>query len=164
MLTTPFTPQRLATRSDNENLLRLIVFEVAGYWLALPITAVIKVIPCPAIISNNNQGIGMVNLGSAVVSVVDLQFRFTSKSLVDPQFLILTFSQRREVFAIPTDRVPGMVEASLEQILPLPPAYRQVDALGLCSHMAVLEQEKVTIYLLDVGSFTIDVTKQLLNG
>ncbi|MCS6960672.1 MAG: chemotaxis protein CheW [Pseudanabaenaceae cyanobacterium SKYGB_i_bin29] len=164
MLTTPFTPQRLATRSDNENLLRLIVFAVADYWLALPINAVIKVIPCPSIISNNDQGLGMVNVGNTVVSVVDLHFRFTAKGLANPRFLILSFSQRREVFGIPTDQVPGMVEVSLEQILPLPTAYRQVDALGLCSHMAILAQEKVTVYLLDVGSFTIDVTKQLPNG
>ncbi len=155
MLITPFTPKRLARKNDNDDLLRLVVFDVAGFWLALPISAVIKVIPCPSIISNNHQGIGLVNLGKASVSVVDLHLRFSQKPLESPQFLIITFSQKREVFAIATDRVPGMVEVSLENIVPLPPSYRQVDALGIASHLAVIEQEQetISIYILEVGSF-----------
>ncbi|PLS69712.1 MAG: hypothetical protein CV045_00560 [Cyanobacteria bacterium M5B4] len=158
MLTTPFAAQRLSGKNDNNDLLRLVLFDVWGYWLALPIASVIKVIPCPPVISSNHQGIGLINLGHTCISVVDLHFRFSQKPLESKQFLILTFSQRREVFGIPTDRVPGMVEVPLENIVPLPSSYRQVDILGLASHMAVLEQEQesISIYLLDVGSFNFN--------
>jgi purine-binding chemotaxis protein CheW len=153
MLTTPFAPKRLAGKNEKNELLRLVVFNVADYWLGIPIGSVIKVIPCPPIVSNNNQGIGMITMGHYSITVVDLHFRFTQEPLPSPQFLILTFTVRREIFAIPTDRVPGMVEIPLESIVPLPPSYRQVDTLGCTSHMAVLEQEGITVYLLDLGSF-----------
>lgn len=158
MLTTPFVPKRLAGKNESTELLRLVVFNVADYWLGMPISSVIKVIPCPPMVSNNNQGISMIRIGHHSITVVDLYFRFNKQTIPDPQFLILTFTSRREVFAIPTDRVPGMVEVPLESIVPLPPSYRQVDALGLASHIAVVEQEEevFSIYLLEVGSFEFD--------
>jgi len=155
MLTTPFVPKRLAGKNEATELLRLVVFNAAEYWLGMPISSVIKVVPCPTIISNNNQGIGMIRMGHHSITVVDLYFRFNQQPIASPQFLILTFTARREVFAIPTDRVPGMVEVPLESIVPLPPSYRKVDALGLASHMAVVEQEEevFSIYLLELGNF-----------
>ncbi len=62
------------------NDLKAIVFPVGLYTLALPISLVLKVIPCPPISHRSSNGLGIVNFGDQTITIIDLHFKLASSS------------------------------------------------------------------------------------
>ncbi len=112
------------------------------YLFALPVEAVAKAIVYPAHKIILQDGIGMMNLGSRSVTIVDLRQKLTT---IDPQtdpskFLILFNTQGGELCGLPVKDAPILLDLPLGKIRPLPAAYRQVNQLSFASHLAIVPQ------------------------
>ena len=141
---------------DDSIASKFIVFKIAEYHLALPISVVLKVLNCAAAGSEFTT-MGILQLGRHTIRVVDLQERLHSgNSGEKPRnspFLVISRTPGGELCGIPVEEPPNLVELPLETIQTLPKADRySKPALNLVSHVAVLSQEKVTttIFLLDL--------------
>ncbi|MFN6500934.1 MAG: chemotaxis protein CheW [Nostoc sp. DedQUE01] len=172
MLNTPFPFKRLSGTVSDRDSLRVVVFAIADYLFALPVGAVLKVIPCPPISSTVESGIGMVDLGTQTIAIVDLRQKFIPQvqaqqghqvlSSVDAsgRFLLLTQTRTGEICGFPVDKPPALIDIPLEAVRLVPWSYRQVAELNCISHMAVLSvapnEEPLKVLLLGMNQILAD--------
>jgi len=142
---------------DDSTVSKFIVFKIAEYYLGLPISHVLKVINCSSAISSGLNTMGVIYLGRHTIRVLDLHEQLHSDSSghlpSNQPFLVLTRTSGGELYAIPVEEPPNLVELPLEMIRTLPKADRySKPVLNLVSHAAVISQENVTttIFLLDL--------------
>jgi purine-binding chemotaxis protein CheW len=142
---------------DESKAGKLIVFKIADYLLALPISDVLKVINCSAVENRGLRTMGVIQLGPHTIRILDLHLpQLNSGGL--PQlpgnqpFLVITRTPQGELYAIAVDEPPNLMEIPLEMMRSLPPSHRQSSGLEMVSHAAVISQDEVTttIFLLDV--------------
>lgn len=146
----PPSQQRLSDIATiNQPGLRAIVFEIDNYRFALPIDAVLKIVPCPPLSSPIQDGIGIADWEAQTITVIDLYQKFfqptaqnSQKSPYNNRFLILTMTQDREICGFAIDRSPTLMDIPLNDIRSVPLSYRQVAELGFVSHMAILSNER----------------------
>ena len=147
MINTTRPLQRLSDNTTiNQEGVRVIVFAIREYMFALPIEAVLKIIPCPPLNSPIKNGIGMVDWEAQTVTVIDLSQNLVSSavqesgsdSLCDPCFLILTQTDQDELCGFVIEKSPTLIDIPLNDIRSVPLSYRQVAELSFVSHMAIL--------------------------
>jgi len=170
MLTVPFPFKRLSGTANECDSLRVIVFAIADYLFALPVGAVLKIISCPPISSTVESGIGIADLGSQTITILDLRQKLVSQPQarqvdeVSPvptfqRFLLLTQTRTGELCGIPVDKPPSLIDIPLETVRPVPLSYRQVAKLSFASHMAVLPEgqgESINVFLLSMNQILAD--------
>lgn len=140
-------------------LVRFVVFEVGHLTLALPISAVAKVVNLGTIQGSGQSAWGVVTLGDQPYTVIDLH-QYLFKSPLSPQqtpgYLVLTALAMGELLGIPVVETPALVDVPSDRVRLLPPAYRQADTLALASHIArwsdAVTGEERTFFVLDVNS------------
>jgi chemotaxis signal transduction protein len=150
MLTSSLLLKRLSSVNNDGETIRTIVFALADidrtsmaqYLFALPVEAVEKAIAYPSERAMLKDGIGMLNLGSQTITIVDLRQKFAK---IDPQedssrFLILFHTQTGELCGLPVKDAPAMIDIPLDTIRSIPLAYREVNQLSFVSHMAIVPQ------------------------
>jgi chemotaxis signal transduction protein len=151
MQTPSLLPKRLSSVSDDDDTLRTVVFSLADmentsisqYIFALPVEAVDRAIVYPSERAILRDGIGMINLGTQTLTIVDLRQKFTT---IDPQqdsskFLILFHTQAGELCGLPVKEAPVLLDIAPDTIRSIPLAYREVNQLSFVSHMAIVPQE-----------------------
>ncbi len=183
--------KRLSSTSTDSDTLRIIVFNlsikpssveadqdseitpqsndgvISEYLFALPITAVLKAITCPPVKWVVDSGIGMADVDSQNVTVLDLRHHFLNSnpkrqetSISDQvvnsdQFLILLKTRTDELCGIPVAHPPVLTDIPLSAIRPVPLSYRQAAGLSLASHMAILSETEgkkpVKVFLLGMN-------------
>ncbi len=175
MFDTTIQLKRLSSTSTDSDTLRVIVFNLsieplspqADYLFALPITAVLKAITCPPIKWVVESGIGITDVDSQNITVLDLRHHFFSSnperkenSISDPmvnsdQFLILLKTRTEEMCGIPVAHPPILTDIPLSAIRPVPLSYREAAGLSLASHMAILSETEgkkpVKVFLLGMS-------------
>lgn len=139
---------------------KFIVFKIAEYLLALPISEVLKVINCASIINKKLNIMGVVQLGTHTIQVLDLHEQLTGRqnlsnrdNLLNHQsFLVITRTSQGELCGILVDEPPNLLEIASEMMRSLPHSSSHNSALKFVSHAAVITQEEVTttIFLLDL--------------
>ncbi len=163
---------KLSHRS-NEEALRAVIFNVCDRVFAIPVGAVQKIVVCPPITNKIQQGIGLVNIDSQPVTIVDLGYQLNpnySRSIdannLD-RFLILVRTQSQENCAIVTDSSPLLTDIPLANIQPVPPSYYQIMQLNFASHMALMpsltpeksqEQNSTNIFILGMEKILLSLT------
>jgi chemotaxis signal transduction protein len=115
---------------------------MAQYLFALPVEAVEKAIVYPTVRAVLKDGIGIINLGEKILTIVDLRHKFTT---IDPQhdsskFLILFHTQTGELCGLPVKDAPVLLDIEPDTIRSIPLAYREVNQLSFASHMAIIPQ------------------------
>ncbi len=165
MLTPALRPQRLSNSNDDDDTIRTIVFALADieqtsmskYLFALPVAAVHKAIVYPVDRAVLKDGIGMINLGGKMLTIVDLRQKFAN---IDPQqdsskFLILFHTQSGELCGLPVKNAPELSDIAPNHIRSIPLAYREANQLNFVSQMAIIPQENglepLQILLLGIG-------------
>lgn len=141
-----------------------MVFTIAGHLLALPVTAIHRVMATPTLLNINSSGLSLVNLSGFNVTVLDLHpwlntvkptgFNFLkSKPENKGRFLIIAYSQPGMLNGILADEPPTLIELPLSAIRAFPRNYHQATPLGIASHIAVVPQEvgTLTIFLLKIN-------------
>jgi chemotaxis signal transduction protein len=143
------TPQSVAVE-------KFVVFTIADYSLALPIVEVLRVVNCPAKTSSELEEIGMIQIDRYVIRVLDLYQQLNAEAVSqlprDPSFLVIVQSAEGELWGIPVDEPPSVIEFPLQMMRPLPKSGEQFNLLKIASHVAVIsqEQETTTIFLADL--------------
>ncbi len=162
MYSSYFSPKRLSHITSDIKLLKVLVFEMKNYFLALPLTVIFKVINCPPITDTTDSSLGIVDFEGQPVTVVNLAQKLSPQSLttqkLQQRFLILSQTRRGELCGIPIDKSPALIELPMDNISSLPMAARQVYPANIATHVAILPKPEgsVKIFLLgmaDIASF-----------
>ena len=156
MLNSHFPPQRLSHLTSEVNLLKVLVFEMANYFFALPINVVFKVINCPPVTENEDGSLGIADFEGQTITVINLAQKL-SRNLatqhIQKRFLILSQTSQGELCGIPLDQSPALIELPMDNIRPLPLSARQVKPLSIATHVAILPKPEgsLKIFLLGMG-------------
>ncbi|NEP32435.1 MULTISPECIES: hypothetical protein [Moorena] len=155
--------------------IRVIVFKIAKYWLALPMTVVLNVRDFPSNIRESSRDNRLIHLDNRTLTLLPLkpilvkptkaklpisqglgETAAVTKSPIDlsnvGEFLIIVKTPGGDACAIPVERLPTMIDLPLSTIRKLPDYYSETYLLGMANYVAVwqYEAEKLTIFLLDL--------------
>lgn len=150
----PLVPKP-ATQDSSESL-KVIVFTIAGYRLALPLDGVVRVVNCPLELHTASGIVELFQLGQHTITVLNLHrhlaLKQASQNEAAGHFLVVTRTSQAELCAIRVDAPPDLVDLLPSTLRKLPDAYRQGHPLNIASRVAVLPQGKSTaaIFVLDM--------------
>ncbi|MFO8041087.1 MAG: chemotaxis protein CheW [Sodalinema sp.] len=127
---------------------KLVVLNVEQDEYGIPINQVIRVLPTAEIHGTFNYGHGLIQNQGKTISVLDLGvLLFKNPPNLEPNYLLICQNQSGEEFAIPTDRLPRVLDVAEEQLADVPASYRQ-GPFGLALEKVVnLPEDQVLLYL-----------------
>lgn len=139
--------------SDSAAVGKFIVCQIADSLLALPIATVLKVINCPSPESGDTNNTGLIHIGRHTVTLLDLHQRLAYGCPQQNSPFLVIVQLTNELWAIPVDEPPNLVELPRDSIRALPQSYRHHGWQDIASYVAVIsEAEKtLTIFLLDIN-------------
>jgi chemotaxis signal transduction protein len=149
-------PLSFAPASSDDDTRKVIMFNVARYWFALPIAVVLKVVNFPPEFRTTLNEVGLVDLGDRAIALLDLRPKVNSLDTTlrgeRGRFLTIVQVSDKELCAIPVDRPPTLRDISLADVRSLPESAAIVPPLNLASHVAVLNSEDppLEVFLLDL--------------
>jgi purine-binding chemotaxis protein CheW len=158
----PFDENIPAASIIDNKTLKAITFDLAGYWIAIPISYVVKVINAPPGQISQANGVGLVHLSNYAITVVDLHQRLNlGQSNIDSQnqkFLIVIRIGNSDLCSVPVSEPPTLLDIPLAEIRQLPNSYRRSHPLGIASHVAMVsykededqEEETLEVFVLDM--------------
>ncbi|UBF27943.1 hypothetical protein K9N68_08615 [Kovacikia minuta CCNUW1] len=141
-------PPQLPQQQTEPPSCQAIVFQIAGRWLALPHTALLRVVHQPTL-NRTGHTDQLVYLGKQPLSIVDLRPLLTAGSrgklgaqpqsiVTEPPFLIIAAVETTPI-GIPVDQPPVLLELPLAAAKALPPAYYNAIG-GISSHVVAVPQ------------------------
>ena len=132
---------------------KFIVCQIADSLLALPIATVLKVINCPPPASGDTHNTGLIHIGRHTVTLLDLHQRLAYGCPQQRSPFLVIVQLATELWAIPVDEPPNLVELPKDSIRALPQSYHHHGWQDIVSYVAAIsEAEKtLTIFLLDIN-------------
>lgn len=152
------TPSPSISRSQIESF-KVVVFQVAGHWLALPTSAVLKITRLSQREPEKVKGDGLTTWNNLPLVYLDLSSLLSSQQQIrlfpplgsqlpgSHELVIIAQARASEPCAISVDKPPTVMELSLSEIQPLPPHYQHAIA-GIADHIAVISDQGSTINIL----------------
>ena len=148
--------------SQNTETCKAIVINIAGHLLALPVSAVFKVIRSSFVYSSNLGENRLIHIEEQTLPLIDLyplleevkpsnDSNFFDLTSEEEKFLVLAKSEAGKLVAIVVDEPPSLMDLPLSQIYTLPPSQQQ--SLGnIASHIAIVPHQNahLTVMLLDI--------------
>ena len=140
--------------------LKVVLFSVGSLNCAFRLDPVYKVVSSPQLYGSGDSWVGLTHLGDREVTVLDINKRlFPSdrhEASLKVRYLIVVQNQRGELYGIPVEKVPVLMSIPFANIRVLPETFRQSNALGVASHVAVVSSanSSMTLFLLDVESLS----------
>jgi chemotaxis signal transduction protein len=141
--------------STQKEMVRLIVFAIAGYRLGLPLDQILRVVNCPdELKAQTPEVLELLPLGQQTLSVLNLRSQLSlnqAQNTFESDFLVVA-KVGTELCAIRVDAPPDLIEVEAATIRQLPAPYRQGHPLSIASQVVVLPQGKATlaIFLLEL--------------
>jgi len=155
---------------DDSQVSKFIVFKIADYLLALPLSNVLKVVNySPVAVQAGTpllRTMGVVQIGKHTIRVLNLHTLLASLTLRYQQlssaglpqlplkqpFLLIARVAMGELYGIWLEEPPNLLELHNEMLRTIPKSERQSGTLEIISHAAVISENNVTttIFLLDV--------------
>jgi purine-binding chemotaxis protein CheW len=147
--TTINSPRLSSNNLIAESRLKFIAFKVINSWFALPIEAVLKIIPCPPIDGEIRECLGLVEWERQTITIIDLAQKLQpSKSStlstknVAKSSLILVQTNSAELCGFLCNQDITLINIDPKNISSIPSSYRQVAEFGVISKIATLPQEE----------------------
>lgn len=175
-VTSTVTPiYSFADRTSESEVCRAVVFTIAHHHLALPLTAVLKVVPRSiaqsdaaqnqSIVYLENQPLTLLNLHACLAAIpssdsaIDLRSTTLSSPEKSGQLLLIVGLAGDPQWAIAVDQPPTLMELPLSTVRLLPPTYRQ-QIRHIACHVAVLTKppDLLTILLLNLKQAAIGLS------
>lgn len=172
--TTLTTPNFAATPGPNQTpTLKLIIFklkaeadpnaalEPISLYLGVPIEQVARIVRYGAVHGSGQTLAGVATVGEQQVTILDLRQTVFCVPSQQTNFLVILKSAAAELIGIPVAQSPALVDVPIADLRILPATYRQLDTLGMASHVSVAETEeegRQTIFLLDLEKVLALVT------
>ncbi len=170
MTLAPHSTQPASPITSSAKLLRMVTFTIADYRLALPMSAVLRVVNCPPQLSQDPGKVEFVHLGQHSIMILNLHQRLTlNRHQPRPQqgqFLIVTQAVQQDLCAIRVDTPPDVMELPTQVMRQLPAAYEQGHPLSIASHVAVLPEDPsaTSIFILDMQRTVQILTEKKRKG
>ncbi|MBN8559500.1 MAG: chemotaxis protein CheW [Leptolyngbya sp. UWPOB_LEPTO1] len=141
-------------------MMRLVVFTIAGYRFGLPLESILRVVNVPEELKSSASGmLEVVPVGEYTLTVLNLRSQLSMtqgqaqavSTRSQAEFLVVT-QVETELCALRVDAPPDLIEIDAAAIRQLPAPYRQGHPLSIASHVVVLPQGKATlaIFLLEM--------------
>ncbi|WNZ44696.1 chemotaxis protein CheW [Leptolyngbya boryana CZ1] len=141
-------------------MMRLVVFTIAGYRFGLPLESILRVVNVPEELKSSASGmLEVVPVGEYTLTVLNLRSQLSMtqgqaqavSTRSQAEFLVVT-QVEAELCALRVDAPPDLIEIDAAAIRQLPAPYRQGHPLSIASHVVVLPQGKATlaIFLLEM--------------
>lgn len=153
-----FTSSQSHAASAEESC-KAVILKSSGYLLALPATAVLKIVPFSAVKSRENGGLVMwqdqplmlLNLHPLLAPMDPEPWPASESPPVQKKFWVVARSQNIDRCAIEADELPTFQEIPLSKVQPLTPHHYRLTG-GVASHVAIFPYRGViaTILLLDL--------------
>lgn len=134
---------------------KMIVFTVGNFELALPIEIVHKVLNQIPVYGSGLNGVGIAHVGDLEVTVIDLHRQLFQTSIINEAgkkgYLLVIHTKDAELYGIPVSSVPVLMDLPMSSIRVLPESYRNGDILGIATHVCYLPNEDppMTIFLVN---------------
>jgi len=144
-----------------------MVFKVAGYVLALPYSAIIRVdtranlntsiSPSETLVFINNVLVHMLELSRLLTAQLPNPRKQAGQSVATPDrshpFVVLAQGQSGNVYAIPVEKPPTLQTLSLSEVCIIPSSY-QMTIGYIASHLIVLslQGQSTSVFLLDLDT------------
>ena len=162
MFNTVSVPQSSIGNKATQDAAKAIAFKVLDKWFALPIEAVLRIVPCPPLDAPIKNCLGLAEWDRQNITVIDLAQKLQPESseiakiqTTDRSFLILTQTQSAELCGFLTRNSPVLLNIPLASIRAIPASYRQVAELNVVSKMSVITTNESTeaLKILLLGSW-----------
>lgn len=140
--------------------IKVLVFGIGSLNLGLRIESIYKVLNSTQIFGSELNGVGIAHVGDREVTVLDLQQRLFSSNptqeTLQGAYLIVIQDTEGELYGIPVETVPALIDVPLSTIRVLPESFRHANSLGIASHVAVISETEtsLTLFLLDIDTTT----------
>lgn len=150
----PGSAQQSQSR-DSAASVKMIVFTVGNFDLALPIEIVHKVLNQIPVYGSGLNGVGIAHVGDLEVTVIDLHRQLFQSSIINEAgqkgYLLVIHNKNGELYGLPVSSVPVLMDLPISSIRVLPEAYRNGDILGIATHVCYLPKEEppLTIFLVN---------------
>lgn len=148
---------------------RVIVLSVNHYRFALPLKAVLKVVPRPPELDEGFDDVGLLEIEGETVLLLNLiwileEWDKGDRELRTGKYLILIRNNREQLCGIEIDKLPTAMDLSLATVQEMPSSSRQSNLGRLARYVAFWqspeneaaekEPDKRPIFLLDVSMAT----------
>ena len=135
---------------------KTVIFKIAGYLFALPLTAIEKITLFPS--DGNHNNTNLINFDNRTLTILNLHQRLTKTNQKQKElshtgkFIIITQNPQGESYGIKVDTLPNLIDLPWSSIEQLSTSYRQHQILGLANYVSVLPTQtgKKLIFLLDL--------------
>ncbi|MCG8361913.1 MAG: chemotaxis protein CheW [Pseudanabaenales cyanobacterium] len=139
---------------DNNTLkiAKFITFKVVDYWFALPMAAVLKIVNCPPQDKGGVVTLGIVQLGSHTIQLLDLHGVLGLDADATPPdqapFLLVLRSTQKKLWGIALDTPPDLSELPLNTFQAVSIDNRFVLKKQWISHIATVSEQEINRTLL----------------
>ena len=139
-------------------IIKFITFKVADYWFSLPIAAVLKIVNCPPPEKGGIITLGVVQLGSHTIQLLDLysMFDLDADAKIPNQlsFLLVLRNTQKKLWGIALDTPPDLIELPLSNFQAVPQNKYFATKRQWVSHIAVVSEQGInrTLLLLNLKS------------
>ncbi|PSB05149.1 chemotaxis protein CheW [Merismopedia glauca] len=163
-----FPLPNLSQKNTFQQNLKVIVFAIGSLNCGINIFSIYKVVNSTRLYGDDNNWVSMMHIGDREVTILDLRRRlFPHEPVEFPSgqiYVIILQNSQGDLYGIPVSGIPSLMDIAVEQVRVLPESFRQANALGIASHVAIVPQssESLTLFLLDV-EFILDL-EQLLSA
>lgn len=147
------------TSVSQSTSVKFLTIPIEKLLLGAYLNSVVRVLSQVPIYGSGRTGVGIAHLDEEELTAIDLHYRLFGTSLLPDEgegdrapensHLVVVRSDAGERFGILCVKSPSMADVPTEKIRVLPPAYRQADTLGVCSHVAVIPKTQQTLFILD---------------
>lgn len=140
---------------DSAASVKMIVFTIGNFDLALPVEIVHKVLNQIPVYGSGLNGVGIAHIGDSEVTVIDLHRQLFQSSIINEAgqkgYLLVIHTKDGELYGIPVSSVPALMDLPIASIRVLPESYRSGDILGIATHVCYLPKEEppLTIFLVN---------------
>ena len=142
--------------NKTSTIIKLVTFKIADYWMALPMKAILKIVNCPSPNQGGITPLGIVQLGSHTIHLLDLNSVFCfdtyATSPQSPQFLLVLCGIQNRLWGIALESPPDLIELPISEFQAISTDSRFASKKRWISHVAVLAEQEIsrTLLLLDL--------------
>ena len=149
----------------SEETRKFLSLQIETVALIVPIELVFRILSNVEVHNTGDRGYGITHLGEREISVLNLHHHLFQREFPQPteeradrmiaRYAVAIQSQSGDLYGIPVDRAPALLDVPLSDIRRLPDSYRQVDTLGIASHVAVVREadRPNTYFVIDIEGF-----------
>jgi chemotaxis signal transduction protein len=153
----------LSDKNAFQKNMKVVMFAIGSIHCAINIFSIYKIVSSTKLYGEDNHWVSMMRVDDREVTVIDLHRRLfpndPSVSNSRPSYIAILQNSQGEMYGLPVRGMPSLIEIGVDNIRVLPASFRQANALGMASHVAVVPQPsgQLTVFLLDVDRLLDDL-------